>query len=226
MSIPPPLYICKRATRPLVLTGKLDDPLWQLAPVTHLYDALTGAPGRFATTVHALYDDAYLYIAFACEDDYVWGTITAHDGPIFQEECVEVFVNPASAAHQYYEINVSPRNVVFDACILNARTPAHPYASFLGLKEWHAEGLRTVAHVEGNLNQPGEAKSWSAEFAIPFRALLGAPHLPPQPGDEWRINFYRIDTPHNAKSELYAWSTTEQPTFHLPWRFGWLRFEA
>ncbi len=135
-----PIYICKRVARPLVLTGKLNDALWQLAPIAHLHEALTGAPARFATTVRALHDDEYLYVAFACEDDYVWGTITTHDGPIYQEECVEVFVNPASAAHQYYEINVSPANVVFDACILNARTPPQPHTSFLGLQEWHAEG--------------------------------------------------------------------------------------
>ncbi len=226
MSIPPPLYICKRLPRPLVLSGKIDDPLWQVAPLAHLPDALTGALGRFGTTVRALYDDDFLYVAFACADDYVWGTITAHDGPIYEEECVEVFINPANAPQQYYEINVSPRNVVFDACILNSRTPAEPNANFLGSKEWHAEGLRTAVHLEGNLNQPGQARSWSAEFAIPFRALRGAPHVPPKSGDEWRCNFHRIDTPPNAKSELYAWSTTELPTFHLPWRFGVLRFAA
>ena len=225
-SFPLPHYNCRRAPRPLVLTGKLDDPLWQVASLAYLHDALTGAPARFATTVRALYDAEYLYVAFACEDDYVWGTITAHDGPIYEEECVEIFLNPANAGHQYYEINVSPCNVVFDACILNARTPEQPHASFLGLKEWHVEGLRTAVHVEGELNQPGQAKSWSAEFAIPFRALIGAPHVPPQVGDEWRINFYRIDTPPlDAKSELYAWSTTEFPTFHLPWKFGRMRFE-
>ncbi len=86
-------------------------------------------------------------------------------------------------------------------------------------------GLRTAVNVEGELNQPGQAQGWFAEFAIPFRALIGAPNIPPRPGDEWRSNFYRIDTPHGAKSELYAWSTTELPTFHLPWRFGGLRFE-
>ncbi len=226
MSISLPLYVCKHITRPLVLSGKIDDSLWQAALPAHLHDARTGAPARFVTTVRALYDEEFLYVAFACEDDYVWGTISAHDGPIYEEECVEVFINPASATHQYYEINLSPRNVVFDACILNGRTPAQPYGSFLGLREWHAEGLRTAVHIAGNLNQAGQAQSWSAEFAIPFHTLFGAPHVPPRSGDEWRVNFYRIDTPHNAKSELYAWSTTELPTFHLPWRFGWLRFEV
>lgn len=221
-----PLYLCQRAARPLTCSGKIDDPLWQNASDLELRDALSGMPGRFRTTVRALYDDDFLYLAFACEDDYVWGTITAHDGPIYEEECVEVFLNPANARHQYYEINLSPRNVVFDACILNARTPEHPHADFIGLKEWHAEGLRTAVHIEGECNQPGQAQSWSAEFALPFPVLLGAPHLPPRPSDEWRINFYRIDTPLHSKSELYAWSTTQLPTFHLPWRFGRLRFGA
>ncbi len=221
-----PRYSCKKIPRALRLSGKIDDSLWQIAPLADLNDALTGLPGRFSTTVRGLYDDDYVYFAFACEDDYVWGTHTIHDAPIYEEECVEIFINPAGAPHQYYEINVSPRNVVFDACILNPRTASQAQLDFIGLKEWHAAGLRTAVHVQGQLNQSGKAQRWSAEFAIPFHALVGAPHLPPQPGEEWRVNFYRIDTPLHAQSELYAWSPTLQPTFHLPWRFGWLRFEG
>lgn len=219
-----PRYSCKKISRPLHLSGKIDDALWQSAPTADLNDALSGAPGRFAATVRGLYDDDHLYFAFACEDDYVWGTHGAHDAPIYEEECVEIFINPASAAHQYYEINVSPRNVVFDACILNPRTALQPQLEFIGLKEWHVAGLRTAVHIEGEINQAGKARGWSTEFAIPFHALIGAPHASPQPGDQWRVNFYRIDTPQHAKSELYAWSPTLQPTFHLPWRFGWLCF--
>lgn len=221
-----PRYSCKRISSPPTLSGKIDDPLWQDAAIVHLQNALTAEPGRFATTVRALYDTEHLYFAFACEDDYVWGTHTAHDAPIYEEECVEIFLNPAGAAHQYYEINVSPRNVVFDACILNSRTLAQTERTFLGLKEWHVAGLRTAVHVQGELNQPGKAQSWTAEFAIPLQTLIGAPNIPPRPGDEWRVNFYRIDTPHNAPSELYAWSPTLLSTFHLPWRFGFLCFQA
>ncbi|RME01077.1 MAG: hypothetical protein D6814_02260 [Calditrichaeota bacterium] len=219
-----PEYGCRKIPRDIHLTGKLDDPLWQQARPVHLMDAITGRDGRFNTEVRALYTDKYLYIGFQCQDDYVWGTVTRRNGPIYDEECVEVFINPAGAAHQYYEINLSPKNVIFDACILNRRTPEKPHEKFTGLPEFDLADLHTAVQVRGKVDAPGKAKGWSAELAIPFAELIGARHLPPRPGDIWRINFYRIDSPQKGQREHYAWSKTGRAAFHLPWKFGYLRF--
>lgn len=221
-----PLLRCYRVQKPLALSGRLDDPQWACAESVMLVDAVTGKPGRYSTRVRALYSDSLLYIGFECEDVLVWGTITERDGPIWEEECVEVFVNPAAIAHQYYEINVSPRNTVFDACVLNRRTPDRPNESFLALTDFSIQGLVTATHVDGELGVPMGAQHWTAEYAIPLRELIGAPHIPPQPGDLWRINFYRIDSPEPGRRESYAWSPTFNSAFHRPWRFGYLRFES
>lgn len=225
-SAPPlPEYTCKKVSQPIVLSGKLDDPQWNQAPVLTLRNAITGQAGRFATEVRLLYDDDYLYVGFRCEDDYVWGTVTDRDGPIWNEECVEVFLNPAGSAHQYYEINLSPRNVIFDACVLNSRTEQQPAATFVPLLEWQAADMLTATYVDGKLGERGGAKGWTAEYAIPHQILFGAPNRPPQPGDTWRANFYRIDSPESGQREHYAWSRTGREAFHLPWRFGFLRFD-
>ncbi len=221
-----PLVRCRRTTHPPALDGTLSDPVWDLAEPIVLGDALTGGRPPYCTEVRLLYDDRYLYVGFRCEDEHVWGTIKRRDGPIYDEECVEVFVNPANATHQYYEINLSPRNVVFDACIVNERTPQNPEGTFKSLKQWDVEGLRSATAVPGKLNAPGNAKEWTAELAIPITQLYGAPHCPIQRGDIWRANFYRIDTPEKGQApDLYAWSPTARRAFHLPWRFGYLQFE-
>lgn len=225
MSSDLPEYTARKVTRAVELTGKLDDPLWQQAETATLVDAVTGEPGRFSTEVKVLYDDTFLYVGFNCQDDYVWGTVTKRDGPIWNEETVEVFVNPIGATHQYYEINVSPKNVIFDSCILNRRTKSDPNNSFIGLPEWNPDGLRTATHILGSADQHGAATGWTAEYAIPHTALIGAPNTPPKSGDVWRINFYRIDSPERDQREHYAWSPTGRPAFHLPWRFGYLKFE-
>ncbi len=124
---------------------------------------------------------------------------------------------------QYYEINVSPRNTVFDAYILNGRPWNGPRTNFRGLKDYTCDGLVTKVHVEGPLDAPG-AKGWSAEYAIPFASLVGPEHLAPRPGDRWRMNLFRIDSPEKGKLELYSWSPTEANDFHRPWRFGTLVF--
>ncbi len=219
-----PVYECMHVDRPIQMSGKMDDPLWEQAEAVSLVDAITGKPGRFGTTVRALYDSSYLYVAFVCEDDYVWGTCTHRDDPVFNEECVEVFLNPAKSDYQYYEINLSPKNIVYDTCILNGRSEENPFESFVGLPQLDFNDLHTAVWVDGDVDKQGGAREWRAEYAIPFNELYGAPHIPPQPGDEWTVNFYRIDSPVPDQRDHYAWGPTGRAAFHLPWRFGILRF--
>ena len=219
-----PLYECKKIDKDFTLTGKLDNPAWDKAIPLPLLDAITGKPDRFSTQARVMYSDKYLYVGFQCQDDYIWGTVTARDGAIYDEECVEVFLNPAGIFHQYYEINLSPKNVVYDATVLNSRTPENQYAKFIALPEWNLENLQTAVHINGQIDERGKGTSWTAEYAIPFEEIFGAPNTPPKPGDTWRVNFYRIDSPNKDQREHYAWSKTERAAFHLPWKFGYLRF--
>jgi hypothetical protein len=220
-----PQYRCQHIPREIELTGKLDDPLWEKAAVIHLNDAITGEPGRYQTEVRVLYSDRCLYVGFRCEDEYCWGTLTERDAPIWLEECVEIFINPANVGHQYYELNVSPLNVIFDACVLNHRTAEFPNRAFLPLPSLNLAELKTAVWIDGELNRPNGAKGWGVEYAIPLVDLWGSPNTPPQTGDSWRINFYRIDSPAKDQPEHYAWTHLGEARFHLPWRFGYLIFE-
>ena len=220
-----PIYRCPRIDRELAVTGKLDDPFWDRAPVVRLVEAASGAAPRQPTEVRILRGPARLYIGFRCADTHVWGTKTARDADIFNEECVEVFISPAGTAHQYYEINVSPKNVVFDACVLNRRIRPGMRAPYQGIPAFDVKGLETAIHIDGELDRPGGATAWSAEYAIPFDSIIGAPNVPPQAGYRWRLNLYRIDAPEGAKREFSAWSPTRVIDFHLPEAFGTLEFE-
>lgn len=221
---PLPVCECRHVDREVNLSGKVDDPLWQQAVPVKLASPIDGKPGRYQTSARMLYSNTHLYLAFQCEDAYVWGTFTERDAEIYTEECVEMFLCPSGKTRQYYEINVSPRNTVFDAVILNGRPAKGGRTNFRGLKEYTCEGLVTKIHIDGTLGEPG-AKGWSAEFAIPFTSIPGADRLTPQAGDEWRVNLFRIDTPPKSKMELYAWSPTGANDFHVPWAFGVLRFK-
>lgn len=220
---PLPVYECQRIDRDLQLSGKVDDPLWRQARPMPLADPIDGKPCRYRTTAKMLYNARYLYLAFECQDEYVWGTLADRDSEIYTEECVEAFLCPSGKVRQYYEINVSPRNTVFDAFILNGRPCNGPRTNFLGLKEYNCPGLLTNVSVDGPLGARG-AKGWSAELAIPLASLIGADNLAPQPGDQWRMNLFRIDSPEKDRLEFYSWSITGANDYHRPWRFGTLRF--
>jgi hypothetical protein len=218
-----PHYHCCPISRDLLLSGKVDDPLWQRAETVPLVDAVRGQAGRYRTTVRLLHNDRYLYLAFQCEDQYVWGTHSEHDAPIYDEECVEAFLCPSGKTRQYYEIDVSPRGTVFDAFILNGRAQWGPRTNLCGLTQYTCEGLVTKIHIDGELGVPG-ARGWSAEFAIPFASLVGSDDLVPRAGEQWRMNLYRIDAPQAGQQELYAWSPPGVADFHCPWCFGVLEF--
>jgi hypothetical protein len=217
------VYTCHRIDREITVTGKIDDPLWKVADAIYLVDVETGKNPEQHTEVRLLYSGTRLYVAFHCQDDYIWGTYDQRDSPIYHEECVEVFLNPAGSDHQYYEINVSPKNTVFDACILTNRVNQKEAEGFTGLTDFDP-AMTTKVHIEGELGIPGKGKYWSVEYAIPFCELFGAPNPVPVPGDQWRMNLYRIDSPEKGEPGYYAWNPTGKIDFHRPWKFGILRF--
>ena len=217
-----PSYLCKRIERDLDISGKVDDPLWATAETARLNNPCNGEPGNFKSTAKLLYNDRYLYIAFECEDDYAWGTHTERDAPIWKQECVEVFICPSGIIRQYYEINVSPRNVVYDSFVLNGSAADGP-RNMISFEAYNTPGMVTKVHIDGELGVKG-AKGWSAEYAIPHSALIGNMHLTPQSGDEWRLNLYRIDSYEEGKLDLYSWAEVEIRDFHRPWMFGTLIF--
>ena len=110
--------------------------------------------------------------------------------------------------------------MVRDICVLND-TRCDPPRRYLG--QWDCLGLRTAVHVEGEVNaRKGTDKYWNCEMAIPFREMHAAANIPPQPGDCWRVNLYRIDRGARGDEDS-AWSPVGDD-FHAPERFGDLVF--
>ena len=168
---------------------------------------------RWQTRAKACADATTLYVHFECDDDDIWGNYTQRDDPIYDEEVVEVFIGPGEAdPADYFEFEISPNGVLFDACIHNTR----------GLNNgrmtvdttWNCDGIRWCARRDD------DHQLWWATLAIPWRSLLGdgVAELPTL----WRANFYRIERPRNGPAEFSCWSSTHTPIadFHRPNRFG------
>ncbi|MBM3188160.1 MAG: hypothetical protein FJZ90_05495 [Chloroflexi bacterium] len=215
-----PEYTCYRAGQPIVIDGRLNDPPWAGAPQIELVLADSGARPRQRTTARLLWDDEYLYVAFHCEDDDIWGVATRRDQDIYNQEVVEVFVDDDCDEHGYVEIEVNPLNAVLDLFMLYRDERKR------GLFCWDSEGLRTAVVVDGDATRRGTAdRSWTVEMAIPMADFFTAPHVPPQPGDVWHVNLYRIDRARGG-DEYTAWSPPGRINYHTPQRFGRLVFSA
>jgi hypothetical protein len=175
-----------------------------------------GAPPRQPTAVRLLWDDAHLYAAFRVVDPDIRATHTRRDDPLWEEEVVELFLDPWRAGGVYVEIEVSPRGVVLDALVINRARPDEP-RDLTTLTAWSCEGLRTAVRVDGVVNGGAVSRGWQVEIAVPLRQL--APSTPPAPGVEWRWNAYRVDRSERG-DELSAFAPTGRRDFHLPHRFG------
>ena len=222
MAAIPPRYVCSRSAHRLEIDGDLAKPAWLGAPEVELVRAVDGAPTRQRTGLRLLWDDENLYAAFSVVDDDIRATHTRRDAPLWEEEVVELFLDPWGAQRLYVEIEVSPANVVFDALVVNRAREGDPRRALDAMAAWNCAGLRSAVQIDGVLNGGPVSRGWDVELALPIRQL--APRVLPAPGVEWRFNAYRVDRSPRG-DELQALSPIGQPDFHVPARFARLVFE-
>ena len=235
-SITPRGYLCQRPSAPINIDGVLDDAAWTSAPWTEDFVDIQGdakPKPRFRTRVKMLWDDQCLYIAAELEEPDVWATLTNHDSVIFQDPDFEVFMAPAGGTQPYYEFEVNALNTTWDL-MLNK-----PYWD-QGKPDnaWEITGAKTAIHVNGTLNHPGDTdQGWTVEIAFPWKVLAEhARHTgPPVEGEQWRINFSRVEwqiTHTNgvyqkvpgAPEDNWVWSPQGVVDMHRPEMWGLVQF--
>ena len=197
---------------------------WESLPVLPPFVLADGSgPAEQQTRTRVCYDSETLYVRFDCDDHDIWGTYTERDDPIYDEEVVEIFLDPACLLTAYYELEVSPLNTRFDAFILNDAEVAgtdQRGPRFQGFIAWDPIGFKHGVYVKGELNaHDGKAEFWECEMAIRFDELFLGKNFPPKSGDVWRGNLYRIDI-EGERIEESAFSPTGKEDFHVPSHFG------
>jgi hypothetical protein len=176
---------------------------------------ITWGPAAYATRFRAAWSDEGLYLRFDATDPSPWHTMTRRDEHLWDEEVVEIFIDPDRSGHDYYELEVNPANVVCDLRMIA------PWPDKKGDIDWNLEGLETRVHPLGSA---GGTTGWTVTAFLPWtglRALPSAGHVavPPKPGDAWRFNVFRIERPGGPKNPekdavFAAWSPPSVPSFH------------
>src|SRR6202043_1031095 len=125
---------------------------------------------------------------------------------LWDRDVAEVFLQPDPVKlRRYKEFEVSPNGFWIDLEIAN------------GALQHLQSGLRRRVSIEE------ATKKWTAELAVPMKSLT--PHF--DPTSVWRINFFRVEGA--AEPRFYSsWqpTNTAHPNFHVPERFGLLKFET
>jgi alpha-galactosidase len=196
--------------------GILDKKVWQQAEWVQFDHDMSGRLNfpEAETKVASLWTATHVYFAFLCK----YSSLNIYQGEdpakerweLWNRDVVEVFVNPDPArVNHYYEFEVAPSNQWIDLEIDTDKEPFNDARWDSGFA--HATRIDDQKHI------------WTCEMRIPVQSMnvCGL-----EPDSEWRINFYRVDGPgDNSERRFMCWSTIpEGRTFHMPTRFGIIRF--
>jgi hypothetical protein len=238
----PEHYICYRTDSPITIDGKPDEATWSKAAWTSDFVDIEGASRptpRFQTRAKMLWDDRYFYVAATMEEPDVWGTLTERDAVIYHDNDFEVFIDPDGDTHKYYELEINALGTEWDLFLVTPYRDGGP-----ALTGWDIRGLLTGVHVMGTLNQPGDRdRGWTTEIAFPWPALKehADTPTPPRPGDQWRVNFSRVewktdvrdgqyvklvnpDTGNPLPEDNWVWSPQGLIAMHYPEMWGFVQF--
>jgi hypothetical protein len=212
----------------LTVDGLLDEPSWNRAARTGAFvDPRSGrAEPRLPVqgSARLLYDDQHLYLGFEVSDRELRGGFPtgAVDPHLWTRDTVEVMIDPDGDGdgRDYYEIQISPQNLVFDSRFDSYNQPRGGPDGPFGHQDWSAR-LTSAVSLRGSLDDDGDVdEGYTVEAAIPWASFTAAARTPPQVGDAWRLNFYAMQNNGGA-----AWSPLlGQGNFHRASRFGRVRW--
>jgi hypothetical protein len=212
-----PEYRALRSVDAITVDGDLEEFSWSAALRMGPFVNIRNPADASLTQAAIVWDDRNLYAAFISVDREPWSTMLERDTHLWEQEVVEIFLDPDGDGKNYAELEISPNNVIVDLLIPAPRAIEADVAA-----RWDIAGLRTAA--------TRRTGGWTVEIAIPWASLEATGvSRPPKPGDRWRVGMYRIERPAgrsggpDAPVELLAWSPTER-SFHEPERFGWVEF--
>ena len=192
----------------ITLNGVLDEATWAKAPwqsgFLNSSAAQVGAPAPAVvqTRFKALFDDSALYLGIECDEPnitHLKTEVAGHDGMVFGDDCIEVFLDPAGEGRYYHHLIFNSKGTWFDE-----------YAADYGLvagKGWDCP-LQVATSVDT------AAKIWRLEVKLPFAAL--ALKTDAKPG--WLFNISR-ERYAGGDPDYSTWSPLKG-NFHAPKLFG------
>ncbi|MDQ5847105.1 MAG: carbohydrate-binding family 9-like protein [Acidobacteriota bacterium] len=188
---------------------------WSSTQPVHITQLWSGeqAPASRHAEVRVIWSDAAMCVRFICNQQE---PLTISRSPkidvktigLWNRDVCEIFVAPdADQPQRYLEFEAAPTGEWVD---LTLDTKAAPH-----LKDFKFQSGMTVAAFieEGRI---------TICMRIPWSESLPKP----RPGDEWRANLFRCVGVGNERYLAWQPTGTEEPNFHVPEVFGWLRFDA
>jgi hypothetical protein len=219
------------------LQGLWEGDAWRIAPWLEIdYFCPESSEHHPVSQCKLLYSRDCLYGIFRVDDRYVRCVHTGFQAEVYKDSCVEFFVQPGTGGYFNFEFNCGGAILVsYITDPTRAGGMVKEFVPFLP-----CDGRRIhIYHTMPKVVEPEikEKTVWYLEFSIPFAVLekyagvfgeteaclIGQSACLLQQGRVWRANFYKCgnDTSH---PHWGSWSPINERNFHLPEKFGNIRF--
>ncbi|HLA54146.1 MAG TPA: carbohydrate-binding family 9-like protein [Flavitalea sp.] len=202
------------------LKGDTSSAAWQMAKWTNV-SPYPSSPNKYKTRSKLLYSETGIYVLFVCEDQRLTNTMQSDMLDLWNEDVVEIFIQPDPQKPDYFEYEISPLDYELPLLIYNNEK--------LQLNSWlpfHYEGKRKTRHktqiIGGKKQGSSTVKGWIAEVFIPYEILKPIMAKQPESGTQWKGNIFRLD--YDKPNSSWSWQPTTG-NFHQYDRFGTFNFE-
>lgn len=201
-----------RKTADFEVSGEGDNAAWNMAKWIYLKSTTHSA---LETKAKIMYSEKGLYVLFNNQDRKITATKTEDFSDLWNEDVVELFLQPVLDLPLYFEYEISPLNKHLFLLVPNHQ------GKFQGWKVWRAEASKPAKIVQKVRISP--TNNWRAEIFIPYDLFKPLVNQHPTSGDVWQGNLYRIDY-YEIEATYWSWKPVKG-SFHQPETFGLFYFE-
>ena len=214
---------CRWNNGRIKIDGKLDEVAWDNAQVIKDFAVFwQRRQPKTATKTRLLWDNRYLYFAAEMEDSDLYADIKAHNGMIWNNDVIELFLKPSESKLSYYEFQVNPANTNLELFF-----PSRGSGGYQRHAPLSQLGIESAVVLNGTLNDWRDKDTgWTVEGRIPLTAFETSGDKP-QAGSKWRFAFCRYD--YSVAFDHVETSSTApltRPDFHHYEEYGELTFSG
>jgi hypothetical protein len=205
-----------RRVRHDVAAADFDNAAWTRARAAHVARYWSGAdaPPERRAEARALWSDDALTVRFDCRqaEPLVQSAAPRLDVKtigLWDRDVCEIFITPETEKiRRYFEFEVAPTGEWIDL-ELTVRPEGRE-------TDWDfSSGMKAAARIRVGAVTLG--------LRVPWKALTRTPRA----GERWRCNLFRCVGAGDTRGYL-AWQPThtDEPSFHVPEKFGWITFKG
>ena len=213
-----------------IIDGNLSEIVWQKAAALSPFQNSDGTDEpQNPTETFLIWDAENLYIgvkAYISESQLPHISQTQHDSPIWEDECIEILIDPHLTTDIYYHLVINPISALFDQQVKVPGAPSFQFAPHDVQLTLDRKAMQTAFDADKKWDSDAKVATqinttfWSVEVAIPREILEKYSkfdsHKGPASETRWLFNIHRKAYSNVSNTENLALTPQREYSYWLP----------